>query len=275
MEVLATSSDALNNSSYMTTYEVWSLVIAILAIIISIAIPLVQFLYHKNKQLKLNIIPFEQTPLTLLFGNTGSYIKLRFCLECKNQDTTIKKIHAIVTRHSDSKRCEFDWFSFDSIFINWFGNSMTNRLNSMSLARPFKIKADSLEPLIIEFAGNGIEGLRDFCTKSTQLTQNFLHTNNEQFQNIADMCNKYKTMTPDYENLESTLAKYFFWKSDTYSIQIDILHDLGNITTKTFEFSLTPEDEFNLRKNIDCTNLENIYKAFQFSPPCSSVSKSL
>ena len=94
MELLATVSNAnsITSTSGISPYECWSLLLSALAIFISIAIPVTQFLVKKFKRLKISIIPFEQTAITLLFNESGAYIKLLMCLECKNQDTTIKKI---------------------------------------------------------------------------------------------------------------------------------------------------------------------------------------
>ena len=194
MELLATVSNAnsITSTSGISPYECWSLLLSALAIFISIAIPVTQFLVKKFKRLKISIIPFEQTAITLLFNESGAYIKLLMCLECKNQDTTIKKIHVNITRNSDKESCNFEWSTLESIYVNWFGANVSNRINSISYARPFKIGADTLEPLIIEFSGNGSIALKDFCHNRNLQLQRFMQFSGEQFQSVDDVCKKYK-----------------------------------------------------------------------------------
>ena len=67
-EILASTIIQNTTNSAMSSYEKYSLIISIIAIAISIGVPLLQWLYKKTKRLKLSIIPFENNPLSLLFN---------------------------------------------------------------------------------------------------------------------------------------------------------------------------------------------------------------
>lgn len=263
MELLATVSNAnsITSTSGISPYECWSLLLSALAIFISIAIPVTQFLVKKFKRLKISIIPFEQTAITLLFNESGAYIKLLMCLECKNQDTTIKKIHVNITRNSDKESCNFEWSTLESIYVNWFGANVSNRINSISYARPFKIGADTLEPLIVEFSGNGSIALKDFCHNRNLQLQRFMQFSGEQFQSVDDVCKKYKAESSEYPDLVSELSKYFFWKAGDYTLTISILHDLAKTTSSTFTFNLNAKESELLQRNIDSTIFGRLYES--------------
>ena len=149
-EILASTIIQNTTNSAMSSYEKYSLIISIIAIAISIGVPLLQWLYKKTKRLKLSIIPFENNPLSL-FNESGCYFKLMFCIQCENQDTTITSIEVTLKRQSDTWEKTYKWSSLDSIYLNWFGNNTANRINSATYARPYKIKENTLEPFIIEF----------------------------------------------------------------------------------------------------------------------------
>lgn len=277
MKLLATISSMINFSfsQPITAYELCSLILAALAILISIAIPFIQFLSKKIKRLKISIIPFEQTALTMLFNESGSYIKLSICIECKNKDTTIKKIHAKISRNSDNQTCDFEWSTLESIYINWFGINTSNRINSVSFARPFKIKANSLEPFIIEFSGNGVCHLKEFWKNRNQQLQRFMQFSGEKFENVDDICKKYKITSPEYSEMVSELSKYFFWQAGTYTITIDVLHDLNKTTSSRYSFTINNAESELLQRNIDFTIFCRLYEANSIPTNFNVINKSL
>ena len=67
-EILTSNIIQNTTNSAMSSYEKYSLLISIIAIVISIGVPLLQWIYKKAKRLKLSIIPFENNPLSLLFN---------------------------------------------------------------------------------------------------------------------------------------------------------------------------------------------------------------
>lgn len=258
--VSISDTDSILSTTEISSYEWWSLFIAAFAVFLSIAIPVIQFLIKKCKRLKICIIPFEQTALTLLFNESGSYIKLFICLECRNQDTTIKKVHVNIVRNSDNQSCSFEWSTLESIYVNWLGANISNRINSVSYARPFKINANTLEPFIIEFCGNGSASLKDFCSNRNQQLQRFIQFSGEEFKTPDDICKKYKSTSPEYAKHVSELAKYFFWETGAYTITIDVLHDLGKKTSSKFTFRIENNESELLRKNIDSTIFCRLYE---------------
>lgn len=136
----------------------------------------------------------------------------------------------------------------------------TATINSVSYARPFKINANTLEPFIIEFSGNGSACLKDFCSSRNQHLQRFIQFSGEKFESYDDICKKYKSISPEYAKQVSELAAYFFWEPGAYTIAIDVLHDLGKKTCSKFTFCLEENESELLRKNIDSTIFCRLYE---------------
>lgn len=67
----------------MTSYEILTLIISVVAIIASIGIPLAGYLHKRLQKPSLDIYEFEYQPLVLMFSTLGNRIKLNFSILCK------------------------------------------------------------------------------------------------------------------------------------------------------------------------------------------------
>lgn len=284
---IATSNIVQNSTTLaMSTYEKYSLYISIIAIIISIVVPLVQWIYKKTKKLKLSVIPFENNPLSLLFNESGSYFKLMFCIQCENQDTTITSIDVKLSRQSDIWEKTYKWSTFDSIYINWFGNNSANRINSATYARPYKIKADTLEPFIIEFSNqNDAIELLSKCDSNTDKLSQFIQFNpkykinscknvEELNQTIASIKNAYK-QKPEYSSMQKSLQKYFYWKADIYFLNLSVHYGVGKCKQYCFKFEISEEDSNSFSRNYEEISFCRLHKLYNLPTNLFTLNKNI
>lgn len=241
----------------MTLYEKYTLVISIAAILVSVLLPLIQYISKKMKRLQLTPLLFDQLPLTLLYNESGSYIKLRFSLECKNKDCTIKSMKVNIRRKSDNQILQLRWSTMESVYINWFGANVGNRINSVSLVRPTKISADTLEPLIVEFSQNDVQAMQSLCSERDRILQEIfttVHPENIETFSLAIQDSK------EIESLSNQISIHNFWFAGEYVLELEIYHDAGKCTTNTFSFAVEHEMEERLRQNtrmvIQCRALQ-------------------
>ena len=131
-------------SNVMSTYEIIATVIAVIALIQPWAIKLWNTLF---KKLKITFIPSGK--FKLFYNRSGAYVQIGGVIEAKNQSVVVRDISAKITRLSDNAELKLDWSSFNTpVFQNVAGNIVT----TTETARPFKVKANDLSPIFVEFA---------------------------------------------------------------------------------------------------------------------------
>lgn len=136
----------------MTVYETMTLVISIVAIVTSIAIPLAGYLYKRFQRPKLGIYEFEHQPLTIICTPANSQIRLNFSVSCQNTRCVIRSIEMRVASGGFTESAKMRWTALEPIHMNW-ANGMGNtvNLNTMTLAHPLLLEAESLTPLSVYF----------------------------------------------------------------------------------------------------------------------------
>lgn len=247
----------------MTTYEKLTLIVSIMAIVVSVAIPLIQYILRKIKQLKLTILPFDHTPLRLFFNESGSYIKFKFSLECKNQPATIHSIRARVIRDSDGGQLDLIWSTAESVYVNWFGPNAANRINSVSIVHPLKVLADTLEPMIIEFSNCNQTSILNACSQRDDIINKALQQwHPEKIDELITILHEEGNL----EQLKPSLIESNFWKAGTYKLYLDIQYNTSKILTTTFCFSISDTSEHTIKNNTQAILLCQIYK--QSNLPC-------
>ena len=87
----------------MTKYETISTVLSIIAIVLTILIPLSQWVWKKwIMTAKVKYYPTGQA--TLFFNQSGSYIRINGVLEAERSAATIKKMSVALTRKQDERK---------------------------------------------------------------------------------------------------------------------------------------------------------------------------
>ncbi len=236
----------------MTEYEKLSIIISAFAVLFSVLIPLSQFVYKKYwRRLKLNILPFDK--LTLLFNESGSYLKIKFAIDCLNQSVTVKNIKATVTKTSNNETNIFNWLFFESVQMNFVTGTYTpNTIFSTQYATPVRYPADTLNPLIVEFANidNKINSdLAEMKKKKDIAIQEACSRETGVFD-YSSFCDRFK-QDSKYLSIYNGYSECFLWKEGVYDVKITVTYDNNKLYTKSFTFQINKEEEEILKKNIE------------------------
>lgn len=243
----------------MSLYQKASLICSAIAILLSILIPLAQYLFKLAKRRKLSIIPFSSDSLTLLFNESGSYFKLSFCIECQNKNSTISSICAKIIRKSDKLEKTYTWSCFESVYINWFGQNSDNRINSVSYARPCKLSADTLEPFIVEFSNSDTKELRELCSTRDKNLLRYVQFGDKTFTSLDDF-HKFYITRDEYHELCGSYKNYLYWFPGEYELIIELHHDVRKKKSFSFNFSVTENEYKSFCKNTDSIIFGQLYK---------------
>lgn len=234
-----------------------SVVISFLTFFFNIVLPLL-------KRHKLNVILFKQSPISLFFTTNGTGLKLRFSLDSKNKESTIKEIEAILERTSDNNILKLEWSLLENPFNIWAG-SISNSIGSAHFARPIKISANSIEPLVIEFLN--YKDSDDFSLIYTKLKQIIYDsTQVKSIRNLDEIdifVNELEN-SKEINNLLNRLFDYDFWKIDTYVLTLNILYNNDNLIKTKFTFNIDEDKFISITKHTFIKNtlldiLRNLY----------------
>ncbi|MCL2406624.1 MAG: hypothetical protein FWC95_01710 [Defluviitaleaceae bacterium] len=256
--------------------------LALMAIIISIVtgiiIPLVRYIIEKYfRKAKVTVIPFGKT--TFLYNTSGSYIKMKFSLDCRNQDIVVNNIKVKITTNRKTGKTEtlyLDWENFEPVAFTWVGYSMANSINSSALARPVKIAKNSVEPFIVEFANNNQEAANDLSALREKRKGALNSFHDAKTKEASEENNWFNFRVPevvvesfremdDYAKFASEYEKYFFWEVGSYLIELVIDYDDNQKNEKQFTVEIDSTDEAKMKENIDAIIL-GTYKAEQNLP---------
>lgn len=154
----------------MSKYELYSLIISIIAIAISILVPLGKWIYIKIF-LAAKIEYYPTGEATLFFNQSGSYIRLNGVIESKRKAATIKKMRIGLTRKLDDRKLNLAW----SYLVSPISQSMLgNFVQTTEAAHPFRVEADSVACAFVEYSdpsdSAGIK-IRRICNELSPLIQ--------------------------------------------------------------------------------------------------------
>ena len=128
----------METTTVLSRYETITTVLSIIAICVSILIPLVQWVY--KKWIATAIVKFYPTgQATLFFNQSGSYIRINGVVESERSAATIKKMSIVLTRKRDDRKLNLDW-SFLISPVN--ANLLGNYVQTTEAAHPFRVEAD-------------------------------------------------------------------------------------------------------------------------------------
>lgn len=130
-------------------------------------------------------------------------------------------------------------------------------MNSFSHARPTRLKKGSLEPLIVSFTDDPTSKSVIF---SKELGSLISRARGQRCSSAALGLNTPEIRHPDeYASLKTALEDEFFWIRGSYSIAIKVNYDAGKSIIETFYFSVSEDEEAQLRNNIEhlASNLAN------------------
>lgn len=255
-----------NFQTPITAYETLAIILAALALIV----PFLKWIYKKFlKRLKLYFTPSET--ITLYFNKSGSYVLLGGVFEAKNKAIVIKNISVDIIRDSDNATLQLDWSTFLSLVYRRIGG---NYENTCETAHPFKVEANTLFPVNIEF-GSLIENIEEKNDKRLgpiyQYTREVINsTQNPTIPYIDSAVKNNKTAT----GVRDSLSDLFFWKEGKYRIVLKTQYN-NKLLKHTYKFSLTSDESKKLRENIDNLIVAQVADCFQLKLIMNTVRKRL
>ena len=219
----------------MTKYEMISTVLSIVAIALSILIPLAQWIWKRwITQPKLNYYP---TGRAFVYCNlSGPYLQVDGVFEALHKPVSIKGTSIRIERVRDEKKLKLDWLRFRSPVSQ---NFMGLQASAAELAHPFRIDADHIACAFIEF-GDSFASVE----KTANLT----------LEEMTPICNKIKgncadyysalvelKKTHQYSDLKALLEKNLFWEIGKYKATLSARYGKKE---ETFQmcFSITEQD---------------------------------
>ena len=243
----------------MTKYETISTVISIIAIVLTILIPLSQWVWKKwIMTAKVKFYPTGQT--SLFFNQSGSYIRLNGVLESERSAATIKKLSVVITRKNDERKLNLSW----SYLISPVNQSMLgNYVQTMEAAHPFRVEADSVACAFAEYSDpNDSSGkkIRKICSDLVHSIQQIASSEHSYDEALALFCK-----SPEYIDAKNSLLSDFFWEIGKYAIVVSV--EYGKKKTKEFSygFTVSEQDPFDLRTNIDESLIAKLKEYFRVS----------
>lgn len=246
-------------STPMTAYEL----LAILLSAIAIMIPIFKAVWNKWIR-KTSIVFLPSGLISVFFNKSGSYISFGGVYSVKNKAATVKSIASTVTRLSDKAVLDLRWSSFSSPIHRRIAGAYET---SFETAHPFKVDADNLAPVFVEFE------VKEQDVVGKLLSPAFLTT--------STILNSYPSITlyeadqqlrcsQAYKEAFTKINDQFFWKPGKYQLLLSTDYNTQNITN-LYEFELSDDDSKQLRANIDHLITSNLSFHFTKTMPYLNV----
>lgn len=247
----------------MTVYEIVATIIAGLALIQ----PWIIFLYKKFFK-KIHVLFLPSSTIKLFYNKSGSYISLGGVIESKNKSCIVNKISAKVVRMSDKAELNTNWSTFSSpIFQIVAGSPVT----SSETARPFKIEANGLCPVFVEFENSNNE-------LNNRLKEIFDDIKNETYEIVKqpkdiDTAKLELKKYNKYSKYEKELLENYYWKVGRYVLYFTITYNQKNTLVYKYAFNLTKNEVENFKGNITKALNVELYNCYRQTIPFYSCQK--
>ena len=238
----------------MTKYEKISVALAIAALVISVLVPLVQWIYREKRKAVLKYYP---TGHAFAYCNlSGSYIRIDGVFEALKRAISLKKVSISIARKKNEKKLNLEWFKFCSPASQ---SIMGLQASAEELAHPFRIDADHVACAFIEFsdpndsAGKTIKPLYNSLFEECKR----IKANESDFYKAKELLES----TAPYKALKETLKKELFWEIGEYQVTITAYYaDKEEVFTVETSISETQYSQFLAGIDELCIiQLKNLY----------------
>lgn len=196
------------------------------------------------KKAKITFIPSGK--IKLFYNRSGAYVQIGGVVESKNQPVVIKDIFAKIIRECDRAELKMDWNSFTvPVYQNVAGNIVT----TSEMARPFKVQADDLSSVFVEFANVDAS----FLGQLSEL-HNTLVTKAKMIAAPTMPLEKAREnfkATPEYQRAKELLLESFYWKVSSYILQISICYGESSVEEFSYKFSLDESEITEFKRDIE------------------------
>ncbi len=239
----------------MTKYETIATVVSIIAISLSVLIPLIQWAWRKwVLKSKVSFYPTGQA--TLFFNQSGSYIRLNAVIESERKAATIKKLNVVLTRERDEQKRNLVWtYLISPVYQNVLGNY----IQTTEAAHPFRVEADSVVCAFAEYCNpsdtSGIKSQK-ICSALIPPIQQMIMENTSYEKTLTALL-----QSAEYRDAKNELFSDFFWEIGKYTADFTVEYGRQK-KTFSYEFSVSESDYSELRKNIDEALIVHLKKCY-------------
>ena len=202
----------------MTKYEIISVILSIIALVISILIPFIQWIYREKRKA---ILKFYPTGRVILYTNrSGSYLRLDGVFEALKKPVSLKKLSIVVNREKDDQKLKLEWFKFYSPTTQ---NLMGIQAQAEELAHPFRIDADHVACAFVEFfepMGSAEKAIKP------------------KFDKLVDKCRNISINRTDFDSVEKELVSSDAYKEAKKAIEKELFWEIGeyhSVISASFE----------------------------------------
>jgi len=244
--------------SIITIYELLSLILAIIAILI----PIIQLAWKKwIVKAKLDYYPLKKAYLSC--NKSGSYIRIDGVFEAQNKPISIKNIDVNITRKKDGKGLNLSWGTFFSPISQ---NFMGNYAFSDELAHPFRINGDNIYCAFIQFIdqyNSSEKYLNPFFEKLNTISKSLIKEQN----NYTCALNNYKSRQ-EFIDARDALFRHLFWEIGEYFALIKVKYS-NTVVNFKLNFNVSETDFAKIQSDIDealilpLKQVYNIQQTFQ------------
>ena len=246
----------------MSYPEIITAVVAVIALIQPWVIKLWNMIF---KKIKITFIPSGK--IKLFYNRSGAYVQIGGVIEAKNRDAVIQDISAKITRLCDNAELKMDWSSFDvPVYQSIAGNIVT----TTEIARPFKVKANDLSPVFVEFRNVDDQFLDSLNEKYNYLLLQARTIANPTIS-LEDARQNFKS-TPEYQKIKEELLESFYWKVSQYVLKISVYYGSNAKKVFSYTFSLDQSEIIEFKKDIEKvmdSTIDNLYNQMpHFYYPC-------
>lgn len=235
------TQEIVNTARTMTKYEVITTIIAVTALAQPWIIKLINCIFRR---IHVDFIPSAK--IRLYYNRSGAYVYLGGVIESKNRAAVVRDIAVKVIRKKDKAELLLDWSSFEVPVFQSIGG---NAVNTSEFARPFKVEAGSLYPMFIEFASTNIqennhlnEIYSTMASEAAKIVQRNL---------TIDQAKGILADSASYKAFKDELLQNFYWKADSYVIELTIVYNDTKKLQRRFRFGLDENEAAEFKKNIE------------------------
>lgn len=241
----------------MTKYEIITTILSTIAILVSIGIPLIKWLW--NTYIVKAKITFHQIgQATLFFNKSGSYIRINGVVESRRKASIIKNVSLTLTRETDGITKKLSWcYLISPVTQTLLGNLLQQAQEG---AHPFRVEANSIACAFIEFGdpykASDIK-IQKICTKIDSLIT--------QLKSKSSFCEAFDALSkqPEYLESKNKVLENNYWDIGKYTANIDIEYNNNKKESFSYEFSLSEQNYEELLCNADeilIIQLKEFYK---------------
>jgi hypothetical protein len=240
----------------MSKYEKISVIISIIALAVSILIPLIKFLYKRS--IKAELIYHSTKRAQLYCNRSGSYVKIDGVYESKNKNSIINIVEVNIKRKSDGNTLCLPWSSFVSPVVQSFSRDIAS---TSETAHQFKVEADSITCAFIEFGdfhGYPTKRIMPYFEQYCILVNSIAFNNQPFTQNLDYIANQ-----KEYIELNNNIHKELFWQIGDYEITIKTDYNNNMKLESKFTFTVSESDYKKIEANISellATVLKDYYR---------------